>query len=384
MNMQLKKWIAATLLLLLLFANVPFVGAATQEEIDAATQKRNELQQQLAEINRKLADIKDEVAKAEEKANTWATRVSIVQAQIEEINNSIALKTEELTLKQQELDIKEEQQQATYDLFKERLRAMYMNSRTSNLASMLAADSFADFLISAHNVSVISEHDTAIIDELIAEQEEIEEARAAIEIELDSLEADQQSLDSKYTELAGYYQEANSDLSSAEALQTATEADYKKILDSFYQTDAELKAMMGTGSPDYVGGYFAWPVPGYSYVSSGFGWRTLYGQPNWHGGIDIAGSGIYGANVIASNSGTVVRALYYTTGYGYHVMIYHGGNNWTVYGHLSQILVSYGDYVTQGTVIGKVGSTGNSTGPHLHFEIRLNGTKVNPLEYVVR
>ena len=382
--MKLKKILAAALVSLLIFANVPFAGAATQSEIDAATQKRNELQQKLAEINRQLADIKDDVEKAQAKSDTYANRVYLVQQQIDEINKSIDLKTTELTLKQQELDIKEEQQQATYDLFKDRLRAMYMNGRTSTLATMLSADSFGEFLISAHNVSVISEHDTEMIDQLIAEQEEIEEAQAAIEIELDSLEADQEALSGKYNELAALYQEANGELSSAEAQQAATEEDYSAILDAFKQADAELAAIMGTGSPDYVGGYYAWPVPGYQYVSSGFGWRTLYGQPNWHGGIDIAGSGIYGANVVASNTGTVVRALYYTTGYGYHVMIDHGGNNWTVYGHLSSILVSYGQAVTQGQVIGKVGSTGNSTGPHLHFEIRLNGTKVNPLEYVVR
>ncbi len=379
-----KKILASVLLVLLFVANLPAAGAATQAEINEVAEKRNQLAQQLAEINRKLADIKDDVEKAQAKADTWASRVAIVKEQIAAINESIELKTQELTLKQQELDLKEEQEQATYALFKERLRAMYMNSQTSTLANLLSTDSFGEFLINAHNVGVISEHDNKIIEQLIAEQEAIEEARAAIALELESLEADQATLDTKYNELAGYYREANNELSNAEALQTATEEDYEAILDSFKQTDAELAALMGTGSADYVGGYYAWPVPGFSYISSGFGWRTLYGKPNWHGGIDIAGSGIYGAGVIASNSGTVVRALYYTTGYGYHVMIDHGGNNWTVYGHLSQILVSQGQWVDQGTIIGRVGSTGNSTGPHLHFEIRLNGTKVNPLEYVVR
>jgi murein DD-endopeptidase MepM/ murein hydrolase activator NlpD len=134
--------------------------------------------------------------------------------------------------------------------------------------------------------------------------------------------------------------------------------------------------------PSYVGGYFAWPLPGYSWISSPFGWRTLYGKPDFHTGIDIAGRNVYGKPIIASNTGQVVKVAYYTTGYGYHVMIDHGDNNWTVYAHMSSIAVKQGEWVNQGQVIGYVGSTGNSTGPHLHFEIRINGERKNPLDYV--
>ena len=379
-----RKSLALLLVVCIACTIFPHTYAATQAEIDAATQKRNELQQQLVEINKKLANIKDEVSKAQAKTDTYADRVGIVQQQINTIKQSIDLKTQQLTLKQQELDLKQEQQQQTYELFKERLRAMYMSSsNTSTLSILLGSASFADFLINAHNVSVISETDKQTIEQLKQEEEEIVTAEDAIQTELDSLESDKASLDGKYSELAALYQEANGQLSDAQARQDATQEDYDQILDNINKANAELDALTQGSSDTYYGtGVWGWPVPGYSYISSGFGWRTLYGKPNWHGGIDIAGSGIYGASIVASDSGVVKYAIYGSTGYGYYVIIDHGQNNWTVYGHMSSILVSAGQSVTRGETIGRVGSTGNSTGPHLHFEIRLNGTKVDPRLYL--
>ena len=126
-------------------------------------------------------------------------------------------------------------------------------------------------------------------------------------------------------------------------------------------------------------------MPGYTRISSYYGWRTLYGKPDWHTGIDISQGGIYGASIVASLSGTVQTVVYGSRGYGYYVIVDHGGNNKTLYGHMSQIDVTVGQQVVGGsTVIGRVGSTGNSTGPHLHFEIRLNGQQVDPAPYLGR
>ena len=357
---------------------------ATEAEKQDALQKRNELQEQLKEINERLSEIKDEVEKAEEKANTYSQRKSIVESQIGTLKESITLRTEELTLKQRELDLKIKSREESYDLFKKRVRAMYMNNQASTLSTLLGADSLSSFLVGAESLSRISEHDTELIDKLAREEKEIEETQKVIKEELETLEADKSTLETKYSELAALYQEANSELTTAEALEEVTQEDYDEILASFNEANNYLNSLMGTGEAIYVGGYYAWPVPGFTWISSGFGNRTLYGRPNFHGGIDIAGSGIYGAPIIASNSGTVKVAYAGWTGYGHYVMIDHGGNNWTVYGHMSRIAVSVGQYVSQGQTIGYVGSTGNSTGPHLHFEIRLNGEKVNPINYVSR
>ncbi len=380
-----KKLLTALMLCALLFTNAPagLVSAATEAELEEARQKRDELQNQLNEINDKLSSIKDSMEKAEEKANTYANRRAIVTEQIEAIKQSIELKQEELRLRQEELDLKIAEHQQKYELFKQRLRAIYMANDTSNLSALLGASNFSELLLRAEVMRQVTEHDTALMEQLEREEAEIEAAQKIIEEELASLDEDKQALDAKQTELAALLQEANNELSTAEALEEVTEAERDRLIEERNKADAELNALMGTGSSEIYGtGEYGWPVPGFSYISSGFGWRTLYGRPNFHGGIDIAGGGIYGASIRAADSGTVIRALYYTTGYGYHVMLDHGGNNWTVYGHMSSISVSYGQYVSKGEEVGKVGSTGNSTGPHLHFEIRLNGERVNPLLYL--
>ncbi len=140
-------------------------------------------------------------------------------------------------------------------------------------------------------------------------------------------------------------------------------------------------------SDEYVGGEFMWPVPGYGYISSPYGYRTWSnGYVEFHNGIDIAKgsqSSIMGAAIVASNDGVVIRAAYNAGGYGYYIIIDHGGGRMTVYGHCNTLLVRVNDIVIQGETIATVGSTGNSTGPHLHFEIRINGSNVNPVDYLL-
>ncbi len=379
----MKKHLKITALLLavaFLFAMLPApVSAITREEAQA---QKEALQQQLIEINRKLAEIGDDVDKAQAKADTYADRKYIVEQQISVLKQSIDLKQEELNIRQQELEAKIKEREATYALFKERLRAMYMTSDTSTLSTILNSSSFSEFLVNADALRRISSHDTELIDQLEREEKEIEEAKKLIEADLASLEADKADLDIKYNELAALYREANAELTTAEALQAATQDDYDEIISQFNAMNAEWEALMGTGNDVYVGSYYTWPVPGYPTITSKFGYRWLYGVYGFHGGIDISGSAIYGKPIIASDTGQVRTAIYSSYGYGNYVIIDHGGNNWTVYGHMSSLAVSQGDWVGQGQVIGYVGSTGNSTGPHLHFEIRINGTKVNPMDYV--
>lgn len=356
-------------------------AASTGEELK---QHLLDLQSQLTKLNQQLVDAKNDVKEAQVRRNTYASRVSIVKEQIETLKVSIEQKSDELAKKQEELDKKIQEHDQTYELFKSRLRAMYMNNDVSMLSLILGSKSFSEFLVAAETQSRISKHDTDLVEKLETEAQIIEAESKLIQTELDSLEDDMSVLEDKYDELARLYQEANNQLSAAKAYQEATQDDYDAIINDLQSTQNEWNALMGSGMTEYVGGYYAWPTPGYSYITSGFGWRTLYGRPNYHTGIDIAGSGIYGSPVIASNTGRVVRVRYYTTGYGYHVMIDHGSNNWTVYAHLSAISVNEGDWVAQGQTVGFVGSTGNSTGPHLHFEVRIDGTAQNPLNYVSR
>ena len=384
-GMKLSKRITAFILVFAVcfsmfsFYGVQEVEAVTREELK---KEMEEAQARLVEINKEIAKAKDEIAAAKQRAATYAERMELTKKQIDLMQRSIDIKREELRVKQQELDDKEREHDETYALFKRRLRAMYMNNNVTTLALILGSKTFSEFLVAAEMQSKISKHDTELVQKLQDEADAIELQRQEVAMELESLEGDMDTLEDKYNELAALYREANEDLSNAEAYKKATEEDYEKVLEELKKTQEEWNALMGTGMPTYVGGYFAWPVPGYSWISSPFGWRTLYGKPDFHTGIDIAGRNIYGKPIIACNTGQVVKVAYYTTGYGYHVMIDHGDNNWTVYAHMSSIAVKQGEWVAQGQVIGYVGSTGNSTGPHLHFEVRINGERKNPLDYV--
>lgn len=382
---SIRKRIAAFLMVFAVcFSMFGYYGAPEAEAETAQELKdlMNDLQNQLVDINKEIAKSKDAIAEAKQRAATYAERMEIVKKQISVMQQSIDMKREELRIKQQELDDKEREHDETYALFKKRLRAMYMNNNVTTLSLILGSKTFSEFLVAAEMQSKISKHDTELVQKLQDEADAIELQRQDVENQLNSLQDDMDILEDKYNEMASLYQEANEDLSAAEAYKKATEDDYDKVLEELKKTQEEWNALMGTGMPTYVGGYFAWPLPGYSWISSPFGWRTLYGKPDFHTGIDIAGRNVYGKPIIASNTGQVVKVAYYTTGYGYHVMIDHGDNNWTVYAHMSSIAVKQGEWVAQGQVIGYVGSTGNSTGPHLHFEIRINGERKNPLDYV--
>lgn len=389
----MKKYlriISAALAVVLLVTCMPFgrVSALTDEEKarrDELRTQRTELQSQLKNLNKQISSYKDEIKKEEARAATYAQRKEIVASQIEAIKESIALKEEELAQRQKDLEQKIKDIEETYELFKERMRALYMsNGDSSTLELLLGSSSFTDFVMNSESNRRVSQHDTDLIDRLETEQKEIESEKAAIAETIDNLESDKTELDAKYDEYAALQQEANNAVTTAQAMKAATEDDYDEILAIFEATQEEWNKLtaVGSGYAEYIGmGDFIWPVPNYYYISSGFGWRTLYGKPNNHHGIDIAGGGINWKPIVAADSGYVKVAAYNYGGYGNYVILDHGGDIYTVYGHMNQYVVYTGQWVDQGTTIGYVGSTGNSTGPHLHFEIRMNGDYVNPMNY---
>ncbi len=382
----LKRTLALLLVVASLFAlGTVSTGALTvEEQIQAANVAIAEINKKKAELEAQLAEIEDEVEAAQYKANTYAQRRALVEEELELTNTKIELKQTELSEKQMLIDETQRNYDETYALFKERLVSMYKNNTASSLSVLLGCDTFSEFLVTADNISSIAQRDTDMMDQLIQQKQELEEAKAAISEELEQLEQDKQEREELYSQLAALYQEANGELTEVQAEQAAKQEDYDELLRLREEQEKIIDALMAENSDiDYVGGYYAWPVPGYSWISSPYGWRTLFGQPNFHGGMDIAGSnaagvGIRGQNAIASNTGQVTTAYYGTTGYGHYVIIDHGGGYKTLYGHLDAIYVQVGDWVAQGTPIGAVGSTGNSTGPHLHFEIRINGEKIDP------
>ena len=349
-----------------------------------------QLEQELQEVRNEGKELEEKQEQQEAYKNNLEQQNEIIKQQISTISTSIATTKESLAQKQAELDEKRREIEETDALFAERLRAMQVNRSSGLLSTLLAVNTFDELLTASTTLSRISAADTTLLKQLGEERAEIERQEAEINEQLTQLENEQAALESKKQELAANIQAADASIDQTEALKIANKEEEERLAKEYEDAKKQAQNDMNRPSdnPDFVGGTYNWPVPGYYNISSYYGWRTLYGRPDFHTGIDINRGGqatIYGANIVASLSGTVQTVVYGSRGYGYYVIVDHGGNNKTLYGHMSRIDVTVGQQVTGGvTVLGGVGSTGNSTGPHLHFEIRLNGQQVDPAPYLGR
>lgn len=362
----------------------PLVASAgTKEDYRAA-------QEELDKINKEIASLKTTQAKQEKEKANARTQINLVKKQINILNSDIKTANDNLLEKQRELEAKKTEIQETDALFKDRLKAMYIMRRGGTISTLLTVDSFSQLLTATDTLQRISTADTDLLKELDEQKKTIEREEIAIQERINALVEKQGTLEEKQNELAGLMQTLDDQLSETEALQAAARETQKEVYAQYLDAKQAVEAEFGTSeSGSFVGGEWIWPVPTNGYISSGFGRRNIYGVWEHHTGIDIAtgwGQGwpaISGQNIVASNSGVVTKVVngyrdYTGYGYGNYVIIDHGGNNFTLYGHCKSVSVKVGDVVTQGQKIATVGSTGNSTGPHLHFEIRLNGSCVDP------
>ncbi len=347
-----------------------------QNELDEILEQKEKLEQELEAI----AGQKDEVL--EEK--------SIIDQQINELNREAELLDEivgQLSVELEESQEKLDEAQASLDenteLAKQRIRAMYELGETSYLNIILSSKSLHDFVTRVELVRQMASYDKEVIDNLTETRQTIAEETAAIEEKkneqaeaLESLEANVASLEKKQARSDALIDSFNEQ--SEENLKAIEEAEAAEA-----QLQEEIRAALASSSDDtFVGGEYLWPVSGYYTITDTFGMRThpITGVYKLHTGVDIAGSGINGKPILAANSGTVLKAGV-NRAYGNYVVIDHGGGCSTLYGHASRLNVSVGQTVSRGDVIAYVGSSGYSTGPHLHFEIIENGEYQNPLSY---
>lgn len=437
MKFNLKRFIAYAMSVALILAcfTMPSTPVAKATVLDDLKQAGQDLASKIQANKEKLESLKADKSNQEEYLQTLQTNIEYTQSQIDNLNSQISviesqIDEVETTISNLEKEIKklnsdidstdtkikkaEKNVKKSYNNLSARLRSAYISGNDSKLKILLGADSIATFLRRLEMMKLISENDAKLINDFKAEaqvlklsKDSLKERTELLAEKKETIKAENQSLYTKRNELNASKSALNSTSRSlesqyAEIQQTIASLDknsayYQNLIlkqqqekeENARAIDAYIAAHASTGnggSGDVTVGTskFIFPIRhSGTYISSGFGWRTLYGQANNHGGIDITGGGIYGSPVYASRSGTVILAEYYSnTGYGHYVILDHGDGYTTVYGHCSEVLVRNGQHVNQGDVIAKVGSTGNSTGPHLHFEIRYNNVKQNPLNYV--
>ena len=365
--------------------------AVTQADIDALKNDAADLTSQRKELESKLDALKDDKSQALAKKQLLDQKVTNTAAQIKNVEAQIADYAALITQTEAELLDAQQQEEAQYELFCTRVRAMEERGKVSYWSVLFKAESFTDLLGRMDIVNEIMDADQAVIDQLQALQVEIEEKKASLEASKAESEAAKADLVAKKTELDAQRKEAIALVNEI----NDNENEYKETLDELDKEEERIQAMIvkkskelaaqqaaqnGGTSNAALGGYI-WPVSSH-YITSTFGGRASpggIGSTN-HKGIDIGRVG-YTTEIHAAKAGTVIVSQY-SSSYGNYVVVSHGSGNTTLYAHMSSRKVSVGAYVNQGDVLGVTGSTGHSTGPHLHFEISENGVRINPLNYL--
>ncbi|MBE5821215.1 MAG: peptidase M23 [Clostridiales bacterium] len=366
------------LISIILIISVSLVYATNLSDLkNQLNNKQDSIDDKRDELNEIKAEQEDLLASIER----ISREINALEAEIDSLDSEINSLETDIEIKQQELEEKLAEIEEKEDLLKTRLVAMYKAGNVSMLDVLLGSEGISDFLSRYYYMSQVTEYDNELIQVVVEQKNKIEEIKTELEANKAKIEEDKKAVEEKSDSLEVSKKQLNAQNSKLESDKKALSASIDKLLAESNALEAQIRALQGTGS--YAGGVMAWPLPGYTKITSQYGMRmhpTLHVY-KMHTGVDIAGAGCNGKSIVAANSGKVITATF-SSGYGNYVIIDHGGGITTLYAHASKLLVKKGDTVTRGQTIAKVGTTGYSTGPHLHFEVRKNGSTVNPLSYI--
>ena len=428
---KLKRILCAMLCVCMI--SIPMAIPTTvsaEDSISDLEQQLQQLEQENQKYQKILDDTKSDIAEKEEYKSALVSKVQVLDEKIAVTREKISSLNDDIKEKQDAYDKGLSEVEDQFDALANRLRILYMSGNATDLEIIFGAKDFSDLIDKMELVKSLANSDKELISEIQTKLNELSTKKEALEADKKDLETQQASLKSDQDEfnklisdndeiLKNLYasnSEAQNSLESAAlqsdeieakisqyyaaqkaAAERAAQASQSSSGSSSSSSSSSSSGSSSSGSSSSgsssvivpSGSGFAWPTPGFVSLSSEwFEDREVYN----HGGIDIAGAGIMGTPVVAAADGTVVATNSSCThnwgksyscgcggGYGNYVMISHAGGKMTVYGHLTGLTVSSGQSVSRGQVIGYVGSTGNSTGPHLHYECRLNGVRYNPM-----
>lgn len=428
---KLKRILCAMLCVCMI--SIPMAIPTTvsaEDSISDLEQQLQQLEQENQKYQKILDDTKSDIAEKEEYKSALVSKVQVLDEKIAVTREKISSLNDDIKEKQDAYDKGLSEVEDQFDALANRLRILYMSGNATDLEIIFGAKDFSDLIDKMELVKSLANSDKELISEIQTKLDELSTKKKSLEADKKDLETQQASLKSDQDEfnklisdndeiLKNLYasnSEAQNSLESAAlqsdeieakisqyyaaqkaAAERAAQASQSSSSSSSSTSSSSSSGSSSSGSSSSgsssvivpSGSGFAWPTPGFVSLSSEwFEDREVYN----HGGIDIAGAGIMGTPVVAAADGTVVATNSSCThnwgksyscgcggGYGNYVMISHAGGKMTVYGHLTSLTVSSGQSVSRGQVIGYVGSTGNSTGPHLHYECRLNGVRYNPM-----
>ena len=394
-NNKLSMRIAAVLLSTTMLASVPLTTIYAEDE-DLNNQLSG-IQQQMEEAGNKKANAEVTITNVSEQLHQIQVELDQATANLKNYEQQRMAVENEIVKNEKLLAEAQARLSKREGVFNKRVRDIYINGRLSYLEVIIGAKDFSDFANRVEMLKRIIDADIKLISSIKTEREEISQRKATLEadrakvVELENKAREAQAvIQKKKDEQSAILAQAQNDKAVAEQMQADLQASSDAIRAMLQQRAAERAAAAAAaaqaaqssgGGSDYTyvqgTGQLAWPVSGV--ITSGFGWREhpIFGRQIFHSGIDIGVD--EGTPVHAADSGTVVYSGW-MDGYGYAVVIDHGIS--TLCAHNSDLAVSEGQSVSKGTVIAYAGSTGNATGPHVHFEVRVNGDPVNPLGYL--
>jgi len=411
---------------------IPTVVSA-EDSISDLEQQLQQLEQENQKYQKILDDTKSDIAEKEEYKSALVSKVQVLDEKIAVTREKISSLNDDIKEKQDAYDKGLSEVEDQFDALANRLRILYMSGNATDLEIIFGAKDFSDLIDKMELVKSLANSDKELISEIQTKLDELSTQKESLEADKKDLETQQSSLKSDQDEfnklisdndeilknlyasnskaqnslesaalksdeieskISEYYaaQKAAAEQAARAAQSSSSSSGGSSGSSSSSSSGSSSSGSSSSGSSSVIvpsGSGFAWPTPGFVSLSSEwFEDREVYN----HGGIDIAGAGIMGTPVVGAADGTVIATNSSCThnwgksyscgcggGYGNYVMISHAGGKMTVYGHLTSLTVSTGQTVSRGQVIGYVGSTGNSTGPHLHYECRLNGVRYNPM-----
>ncbi len=409
--------------------------AANKDKLDSLKGKKDKQMDYLETLEKQIETVESKVSNLQTQIETINTQVQKLNTELKQLDNEITEINGDISKAEKDIDKMQKNITSTSDQLASKLRSAYINGNESALKILMGSDSLASFLTRLEMMKRTSENDKKLIlgfrdkvkklnktkdkleEDKVEVSDKIAQANEKKTLSLEKkteLEKKQKAHDATMKDLEGKYAEseeiiAGLDKSSAaykkyiselQIEKAEADAEIDRIISEYYATMTTLPVTNNEPTPQPDGakptttkpagpaytakGDWIWPLGNAScYISSPYGYRSAsYSGNAFHGGTDIAGSGISGKPVYASRAGKVITAVTSNRGYGIYVLVDHGDGYSTLYAHMSARYVSTGDSVTKGQMIGRVGSTGNSTGAHLHFEVRYYGEKKNPMSFV--
>jgi len=377
------------------------VQAVTSESIREKEREIEKAKEQVSGLKSSLTDV-EKLKKELEQSKSDLTafvkqldgQLADIQEKIAQYNTMITEKEKEIEETERDLDEAQQRQEQQYAAMKKRIQFMYERSDSFYMETLFGSNSIAGIVNRADYIEALSRYDRDKLDEYVETRKYVELCKEELEVEKQLLDEAREAVEQEEANVNSLIGEKEAQIVSVSGDIANKEAAIKEYEDMIAQENAEIAALEKAVAEEkarleaenaqarvYNGGMFAWPCPGYKRISDEYGSRMhpILGVEKFHNGLDMAAPS--GTAILAAYDGDVVAAAY-SGSMGNYIMIDHGSGLYTIYMHCSALYVSKGQTVSKGQNIAAVGSTGRSTGPHLHFGVRLNGNYTSPWNYL--